>query len=134
MGPVLFFGLHLGIMLLVAYKLWMIGYERGREGILTIMESGLLDRVMTGARALGGIVIGALAAQFVQVSSPLVIEMEGSALNLQTDVLDQLILGILPLFITLLTFYLLKKQFKPTTIVLILIIIGIIGGGIGILI
>lgn len=134
MGPVLFFGLHLGIMLLVAYKLWMVGYERGREGILNIMESGLLDRVMTGARALGGVVIGALAAQFVQVSSPLVIEMEGSAISLQTDVLDQLILGILPLFITLLTFYLLKKQFKPTTVVLILIVIGIIGGGLGILI
>ena len=134
MGPVLFFVLHLVIMLLIAYKLWIVGYERGREGILNIMESGLLDRVMTGARALGGVVIGALAAQFVQVSSPLVIELEGSAISLQADILDQLFLGILPLFVTLLTFYLLRKQFKPTTVVLILIIIGIIGGSLGILV
>jgi len=133
MGPVLFFVSHLVIMLTIAYNLWMVGYRRGREGILNIMESGMLDKVMTAARALGGIVIGALASDFVLVSTPVTIEMQDAAINLQADVLDQLVLGLLPLSVTLLTYYLLKKQFKPTTVLFILIVIGVIGGGFGIL-
>lgn len=134
MGPIMFFVLHLGIMLTLAYTLWMKGYETGKEGILSVMESGLLDKVLTFARTLGAIVIGALAAQFVNVSTPLEVPLGDEVLSIQTDVLDTLVYGLLPLAVTLFTYYLLKKQFKPTTVVFILIVVGIIGGSLGILV
>lgn len=134
MGPVLFFALHMIIMLLIAYKLWMTGYEKGKVGILQVMQSGMLDKVLTFSRTLGAIVIGALAAQFVSVSTPLSVTVGDSVLSIQEDVLDTLVKGLLPLSITMLTYYMLKKQLKPTQVLLVLLIIGVVFGGLGILI
>lgn len=134
MGPVLFFALHLGIMLVIAYKLWMVGYDAGREGIVKLMSGGLLDRVLTFSRTLGAIVIGALAAQFVTVSTPLQLTIGEGIMNIQADVLDKLVLGLLPLSATLFTYYLLKRRLKPTQVLLVLLVVGLIAGALGILV
>ena len=48
--------------------------------------------------------------------------------------LDALFKGLLPLVITLATLWMLKdRKMKSTTVMLILIIVGVIGGGLGIL-
>lgn len=133
MGPIAFFVLHLAIMLAIAYYLWGLGYEKGQEGIVGIMETGLLDTVMTAARTLGGIVIGALAAQFVQVSTPLKIPSGDTMISVQTDILDTMVEGLLPLSIALLAYYLIRKKFKPTTVLAILFGIGVVFGGLGII-
>ncbi len=134
MGPIMFFALHLIIMLVIAYKLWMIGYDAGREGIIKLMSGGLLDRVLTFSRTLGAIVIGALAAQFVSVSTPLQLAIGDGMMNIQTDVLDTLVLGLLPLSVTLFTYFLLKKRLKPTQVLLVLLVLGIVTGTLGILV
>lgn len=134
MGPVLFFVLHMAIMLIIAYKLWMVGYDAGREGIIKLMGGGLLDRVLTFSRTLGAIVIGALAAQFVSVSTPVKLAIGEGVMNIQTDVLDKLVLGLLPLSVTLFTYYLLKKRLKPTQVLLVLLVVGLITGALGILV
>ena len=55
-------------------------------------------------------------------------------MNVQETVFDALFKGILPLGVTLLTLYLLKnKQMKATTVMAILVVIGVIGGVLGIL-
>ena len=133
MGPVLFFVLHMGIMCIIAYKLWMLGYEQGKEGILKLMSSGLLDTVLTFSRTLGSIVIGALAAQFIKVSTPLTVSLGEGVLSVQTNVLDQLMPGLLPLSVTMLTYVLLKKKLKPTQVLLVLLVIGLVFGTLGIL-
>ncbi|MGY3746319.1 PTS system mannose/fructose/sorbose family transporter subunit IID [Vagococcus salmoninarum] len=125
MGPVAFFTLHMAIMLIIAYKLWMQGYETGKEGITKILSGSLLPKVMTFSQTLGAVVIGALAAQFVSISSPLKIALsKGEFMSIQTDVLDKLVLGFLPLVVTMLTFIMLKKKLKPTTVLLVLIVVG----------
>jgi len=88
----------------------------------------LLPTVMTYAQCLGPIVIGALSASFVKVSTPLKLDLGKEVLKVQSGILDKLILGLLPLGITLLAYYLLKRKFKPTTVVLILMAIGLVGG------
>ncbi|WP_332237371.1 PTS system mannose/fructose/sorbose family transporter subunit IID [Sporolactobacillus sp. KGMB 08714] len=128
MGPVLFAVLHLGIIWTIGYISWMQGYSLGKEGIIKVLRGSLLPTVMTFAQTMGPIVIGALAAQFVKISSPLKIQLGKGTLNVQTGILDKLISGLLPLVITLLTYYLLKRKFKPTTVLVILIAIGAIGG------
>lgn len=55
-------------------------------------------------------------------------------MNVQETVFDALFKGILPLGFTLLTLYLLKnKKMKATTVMAILIVIGLVGGAIGFL-
>lgn len=134
LGPILYTVLMFGIMWPVAYICWMKGYELGRDGVEKIMGGNQLKMIITGASAMGAITLGALSAQFVSVSTPLVFQMgESDPLVLQEQ-LDKLFLNILPLGVTLLTLYLLKnKQMKATTVMGILVIIGIIGGVTGIL-
>lgn len=134
MGPVAFFVLHMAVMLFIAYYLWMKGYENGREGIQKIMSGSLLPYIMTFSQTLGAIVIGSLAANFVAVSTQLQIPLEeGEYLSIQTDVLDKLVLGLLPLAITLGTYILLKRKIKPTTVLLIMIVVGAVLAGFGII-
>jgi len=123
-----------GIMFPVAYVCWMEGYKLGAEGIEKVLSGNMLQKIITGASALGAMVLGALTASFVKVSVPVTITIGEMQLNIQEKVFDALFLGILPLALTLFTLWLLKdRKMKSTTVMLILIVIGIVGGALGIL-
>lgn len=132
MGPILYSVLIVGIMLTLAYNIWMQGYERGKEGIEKILKGNLLKTVMTLATTMGAIVLGALAASFVSLSTWVQVKMGSGVLSIQKGVLDKLLLNLLPLIITLLSLKLLNKKFKATTVLVILIAISTIGGLLGI--
>ena len=100
-GPLVYAVLMMGIMLSIAYYVWMTGYKLGKEGLQRILESNLIKKVITGASALGAIVMGALTAGFVSVSTPLMINIQGAGMSVQTDILDKLFRGLLPLALTL---------------------------------
>lgn len=132
-GPLLYSVLMMGIMLSIAYYVWMTGYRLGKEGLQKILESNLIKKVITGASALGAIVMGALTASFVSVTTPLTINIQGASMSVQTDILDKLFRGLLPLAMTLGVLYLLKnKKVKATKVMLLLILIGALGAIIGI--
>lgn len=132
-GPLLYSVLMMGIMLSIAYYVWMTGYRLGKEGLQKILESNLIKKVITGASALGAIVMGALTASFVSVSTPLTINIQGASMSVQADILDKLFRGLLPLAMTLGVLYLLKnKKVKATKVMLLLILVGAIGAVIGI--
>ena len=107
MGPLIYL-LTIGIVLFgLGYVSYTKGYYMGREGIGKIIGSGLLNRVTEKATVVGG------------------------TLDVQTAVLDSIFKGILPLTITLLTVFLLKKKVNVNVILLILIAIGAVGTLIG---
>ena len=131
-GPLVYAVLMMGIMLSIAYYVWMTGYKLGKEGLQRILESNLIKKVITGASALGAIVMGALTAGFVSVSTPLLINIQGAGMIVQTDILDKLFRGLLPLALTLGTLYLLKnKKVKATKVMALLIVIAAVGAIIG---
>lgn len=133
-GPVVYTILMMGIMLSLAYFVWMKGYYAGKEGLQKILESHVLKKVITGSSALGAIVMGALTAGFVSVSTPLVINIQGAEMYVQTDILDKLFRGLLPLGLTLGVLYLLKnKKVKATRVMLLLIVISAVLAAVGIL-
>ena len=133
MGPLVYTLLMFGIMLPIAYFMWMKGYELGQSGIQSILSSNLLKSIITGASAMGAMVLGALSASFVSIASPLIIRVGAAELSLQTDILDKLLLKLLPLIVTLATLYMLKnKKMKSTTVLVILMIFGAAGGVLGI--
>lgn len=134
LGPVIYTLLMFGIMFPVAYICWMKGYSLGKEGIEKILGGNQLQMLITGASAMGAIVLGALSAQFVTVKCSAIIKLGALKMNVQETVFDQLFQGILPLAVTLFTLYLLKnKKMKATTVMLILVVIGVVLGAVGFL-
>lgn len=131
MGPVIYL-LTIGIVLFgLGYVSYTKGYYMGREGIGKIIGSGLLNRVTEKATVVGATVLGGLTASYVTVSSGLELKLSTGTLNVQTEVLDSIFKGILPLAVTLLTVFLLKKKVNVNLILLILIVIGAAGTLIG---
>lgn len=133
LAPVFYTVAMFAIMLSIGYFLWMRGYTSGSEGIQSLMAGDSVDKVMSIAKIMGATVIGALTANYVSLSTPLSFNMDNLSLSLQTDILDQLFKGILPLSITFLAYYLLNKGMKSTTVLAILIGISIVGATVGIL-
>ena len=134
LGSVIYTLLMFGIMFPVAYICWMKGYSLGKEGIEKILGGNQLQMLITGASAMGAIVLGALSAQFVTVKCSAIIKLGALKMNVQETVFDQLFQGILPLAVTLFTLYLLKnKKMKATTVMLILVVIGVVLGAVGFL-
>ncbi|MCC8060321.1 MAG: PTS system mannose/fructose/sorbose family transporter subunit IID [Clostridiales bacterium] len=134
LGPLIYAILMFAIMYPVAYICWMKGYELGKDGIEKILAGNQLQMLITGASAMGAIVLGALSSQFVTVNSVAVVRLGALEMNIQETVFDALFQGILPLAVTFLTYYLLKnRKMKATSVMGILILIGLIGGAIGFL-
>lgn len=132
-GPLIYAILMMGIMLGLAYYIWMTGYNLGKEGLQKILQSNLIKKVITGASALGAIVMGSLTAGFVTVSTPLTINIQDASMSIQTDILDKLFKGLLPLVITLGVLYLLKnKKVKATRVMLLLIVLSAVGAIVGV--
>ena len=134
LGPIAYTALMFGIMFPVAYICWMQGYKLGADGVQQVLAGNMLQKIITGASAMGAMVLGALSAQFITTTCPVVITIGEMQLSIQDTVLDALFKGLLPLIITLATLWMLKdRKMKSTTVMAILIIIGVIGGGLGIL-
>ena len=131
MGPLIYL-LTIGIVLFgLGYVSYTKGYYMGREGIGKIIGSGLLNRVTEKATVVGATVLGGLTASYVTIQSGLKLHLSTGTLDVQTAVLDSIFKGILPLTITLLTVFLLKKKVNVNVILLILIAIGAVGTLIG---
>ncbi|MFN2483561.1 MAG: PTS system mannose/fructose/sorbose family transporter subunit IID [Candidatus Limnocylindria bacterium] len=128
LGPILYFVLEMAAVLSIGYFAYMQGYYRGRSGVLQLLRSGVLDRVILGAGVLGNFVLGALAAQFVVVNLAPAFTVGGTRLDLQRDVLDRLLPGVVPLFVVLLTWYLLaRRRVSPIVLLVAYVAIAIVG-------
>lgn len=132
LGPILYVILMPLIMFTIAYQSWMKGYILGKDGVRKLLSGNMIKRVMTLAQTMGGIVLGGLTSTFVTLSSPVVLNVGDSTLNIQTDVLDKLLVGLLPLGITLLTLFLLNRKMKSTKVLAILAIVATVGAIVGI--
>ncbi len=125
------------IVVIVTAMMWFsysLGYRKGSEAIMQFLESGMMNKVIDAAKVMGCIVMGALVARYVSLNLDLVINVsETSSFNIQTQLLDVIMPGLLPLLITLLCYKLANKGVKPTTIMLSIVGIAIVGSLIGIL-
>jgi mannose/fructose/N-acetylgalactosamine-specific phosphotransferase system component IID len=133
-GGIFFAVSDMAIMLFIAHLFFTTGYKSGRAGVQKLIGGGMMKRIVTTASIMGAVVLGALAAQYVVANSVAVIQIGEMQLNVQTDILDKLLLKMLPLGVTLLTAYMLKaKQMKTTQVMLVLAAIGLVLGAVGFL-
>ncbi len=130
-GPILYVLLASAAIVGISYFTWMQGYRWGRTAVQRILEAGLLQPLTEGATVLGLTVVGALTATVVQLSTKLAITVGPQTVLLQTDVLDRILKGLLPLSLTVLVWWLLKRKKSPLAVILVVFAVGLAGTWLG---
>lgn len=126
LGPVLFLLIFNIPHILLRYNLTFIGFNTGNKFLQNLAKSNIMDRLTTGASILGLMVIGAMPATLMPITTPLKIGTPDSQVALQ-GILDQLAPGLLPLALTFLAFYLVRKNVKVTWLLLGILALGFTG-------
>jgi len=94
-------------------------------------QGGAIAILTEVAKILGLVVVGSMCASMVSLTTPLVLTIGGAEIVLQ-DIFDGIIAGFLPLCLTFITYKLLQKGIKTTTILWGMILVSILGCLIGI--
>jgi PTS system mannose-specific IID component len=126
LGPILFLLIFNIPHILLRYNLTFIGYNAGNKFLQNLVKSNIMDKLTTGASILGLMVIGAMPAMLMSIKTPLNIGTSDSRVSVQS-ILDQLVPDMLPLALTLLVFYFVKKNVKTTWLLLGILALGFIG-------
>jgi PTS system mannose-specific IID component len=126
LGPVLFLLIFNIPHLVLRYNLTFIGYKAGNKFLQNLVKSNILDKLTTGASILGLMVIGAMPAILMSIKTPLNIGAKDSPVAVQ-GILDQLVPNMLPLALTFLVFYFVRKNVKTTWLLLGILALGFIG-------
>lgn len=122
-GPILYMVATLLINYGLSYLLFNFAYYKGKEGIQKIFSSGQLEKIMTMAGITGAIALGGLAASTVKMSSTMVLTLGKNQLAIQ-EILDKILLNLMPLSIIFFTYWLIQK--KKVSVVKILVILSVI--------
>jgi PTS system mannose-specific IID component len=127
LGPIFYLVFMAAFIWSLGWFLWWQGYRQGRTAVTNILRSGTLNRVIAGAGVLGNFIIGALAVSFVSLSTPVAFSIGGTTFQIQ-QILNDLMPNLLPLLLVLLIWWLVtKKDVNPTTIMIVIIVVGVLG-------
>jgi PTS system mannose-specific IID component len=125
-GPIMFVVTLTACLLSITYFCWNKGYSLGKDAVEKVLSSGIIKDVIAAAGVLGCTVIGALAGKFITLSTPLAVTIGKTVVNIQTDLLDKIMPGLLPLGLTLAVLWLLNKGKSTIKIMIYLVIFGTI--------
>jgi PTS system mannose-specific IID component len=131
-GAILFILLFNVPHLLLRYNLTFIGYRAGTRFLQRLSQNNVMDRLKDGAAILGLMVVGAMPATLMNIHTPLSFSAGGAAgagdvsSSLQ-GILDQIVPAALPLGITFLVYYFIKRGVKTTPLLIGLLLLGFIG-------
>jgi PTS system mannose-specific IID component len=123
LGVVLFVLLFNVPHLLLRYQLTLIGYRAGTRFLMQLSKNNVMDRLKNGAAILGLMVVGAMPATLMNIHTPLSFG-EGAGLQ---GVLDQIVPALIPLGLTFLTYYFIRRGYKTTILLLGLLVLGFLG-------
>lgn len=131
LAPFIFLLIYEVPSIIIRWYLLKVGYSSGETFIQRSSKSGLISKVTDLATVVGMMMIGAMTASSVTITTPLKWAMKGTSLDVQ-KILDGIMPGFLPLLITLAVFYLIRKKVKAIYLLFGVIILGILGAWIGI--
>ena len=131
-GPILYFVIAFGVEMALRYGLMYWSYNMGTKAVS--MMTAHAKEITHAASVLGVFIIGALIANYgggtqLGISIP---NGQGDPLVIQ-NYLNSILPCILPLLLTLMCYFLIiKKNFTPVKLILLLLVIGIVGCAFGI--
>lgn len=133
-APIVYALVMTAVVFAISYSLFMLGYKKGSDAILSILENGIINKIIAGANIMGCMVLGALVANYVSMSCGIQIQQSAeSVFNVQEQLFDTILPKMLPLLLTLGCYQMLKKGLSSIKVLLVIVAIGVIGGLTGIL-
>ena len=108
-----------------------MGYIYGTSFIDKVFNSGLMTSFTKAASILGLVMVGAMTAQMVNVPLNISFTMGETSLVVN-DVINSIFPGLLGVVLLFTYVVLLKKGVRPTKLVIITLLIGLLGALIGI--
>ena len=128
-GPILFLLIFNVVQFGVRYWLMHWSYNLGSKAIDILTKNA--KEFTRAASMLGVFIVGALTSNYGATKLGIVIPNGEAPINIQ-GILDGVLPQMIPLALTLLLYFLLKKKgWKPVTCILLLLVIGIAGALIG---
>lgn len=129
LGPILYALVFFGVFLL-RFPLAHIGYTMGTKAFEVIEKN--TQKINNAATIVGVTILGGLVASYVTLKLiPKYVDANGIQVSIQTQFIDHILPNLLPLAVTLIIYGLLKKKVKPTTIIVWIIVLSILGSFIG---
>lgn len=132
LGPILSFVIFEALIFGCGYFMFMTGYKQGKTSLLKILKNGTIERIINSFSIVGLMVVGSMAATRVTVNTPLAVKIGEGTTTFQS-VLDSLAPGLIPLGVTLLVWWMLKKKINTVWIIIAIFVAGIAGYYLGIL-
>ena len=123
------------IVFYVGKYMCRLGYKQGSDAVPKLLESGRMNNLITAASILGLLMMGALSASYVKVSTPLswTLQATGKVISLQ-DNLDAILPGMLQLLAVFgISWYFTHKGMNYIKLILFILVISIIAAFFGIL-
>jgi len=127
LSPIAFVVIYHGVSFPLRWLMLKYGYELGNSFIESAYESGYIDMLTMAATTIGLIMVGAMCANFISLSTTL---MLSEAQSLQAAI-DSIFPKLLPLCVALLTLAGLKKGVNMAWIIVIMVVVGVVGVAIG---
>jgi len=123
LGVILFLLLYGVPQTIVKYYFVMWGYTLGTSFIDTVYSSGLMSSLTKASAILGLTMIGAMTAQMVNVPIDISPNINGATFNIG-EIIDSIFPGILGLVLLFVLVALIKKGWRPTRLVILVLLIG----------
>ncbi|MBU5465423.1 PTS system mannose/fructose/sorbose family transporter subunit IID [Virgibacillus sp. MSJ-26] len=131
LGPIIFIVVFNIIHFGTRFGLMKFGYEAGVSAIAKLKES--TQQISRAASIVGLTVVGGLIATFVAFEIDYVWVSGEAELDIQTEVLDDIMPGLLPIVYTLLVYWLLKRGRSPLLLIGLTVLVGLLGAFLGIM-
>lgn len=110
LGAIMPIILYTGISMFIGYFLCIRGYTIGRNSILQLLQNGKIKDLIEGAAVLGLFMMGALAASYISIKTPLEIVVKNSQPIVLQQILDSIVPGLLELVAVFTIYFYMKKK------------------------
>lgn len=122
------------ICVVIGYNMLKLGYSLGKESISKIMKSGLINSIITGASIMGLFMMGALSSSYVKVQTPITFHFQNAEPIVLQEILDQVLMGILPLACIFgIYYYFTRKGANYNKVIFMILILSMVASFFGIL-
>ena len=133
LGPILYFLVYNIPASLARHLLPILGFNLGNSFMEKMNKAGIMPFLTKCCNIIGIMMIGAMACSMVTLKIPFVYEIQGATINVQ-EIIDSILPNALPMGLTLLCFWMLrKKNVSPTILIVLLIVVSIALHAVGIL-
>lgn len=134
LGAIMPIILYTGISMFIGYFLCVRGYTIGRNSILQLLQNGKIKDLIEGAAVLGLFMMGALAASYITIKTPLEIAVKNSQPIVLQQILDSIVPGLLELTAVFAIYFYMKKKGPNYNVIMgAILVLSIVASVLGIL-